>query len=180
MITRQIHDKKFTPFLTAQQLETRIEALGARISEDYNSRRPLLLVLLNGAFMFAAELVKHINIDCEIQFIKLASYHGTQSSGEVQTLIGLSQSLGGRAVIIVEDIVDTGITLQRLIPELWAQQPQSVAVCTLLHKPEALTVPLSLDYVGFEIPNNFVVGYGLDYDGLGRNLPEIYHLIEEK
>ena len=140
--------------------------------------KPLFIAILNGSFMFAADLFKYLTIDAEICFIKLASYKGMKSSGHVITAIGLDQDLYGREVVIIEDIVDTGKTLNEFLPKLDHQQPKSLKIAALLHKPEATQFPLTIDYLGFRIPNKFVVGYGLDYDGLGRNLKEIYQLAE--
>ena len=147
------------------------------ISKDYAGRRPLFISILNGSFMFAADLFKQLSIEAELCFIKLASYKGLKSSGNVVTSIGLEDDLFGKEVIIVEDIVDTGKTLHNFLPKLQHQQPKSLKIATLLHKSEATEYPLELNYIGFDIPNKFVVGYGLDYDGLGRNLKEIYQLI---
>jgi hypoxanthine phosphoribosyltransferase len=173
----KLHDKEFETYLAEEVIQQRIKELGQKISEDYAGRRPLFVAILNGSFMFASDLFKYLQIEAEICFIKLSSYKGTQSSGKVITTIGLDDDLFGRDVILVEDIVDTGRTLHNFLPRLIHQQPRSLRLATLLHKPEATEFPLSLDYVGFTIPNKFVVGYGLDYDGLGRNLKEIYQLV---
>ncbi len=172
----RVHDKQFEPYLTANEITARIKALAGQLDKDYAGKRPLFIAILNGSFIFAADLFKELTIDAEICFIKLASYKGTKSSGQVITAIGLDTDLFGREVVIVEDIVDTGKTLSEFLPQLKHQQPASMKIAALLHKPEATEFPLQLDYVGFEIPNKFVVGYGLDYDGLGRNLKEIYQL----
>lgn len=173
----KVHDKTFETYLSEVVILKRIKAIAAGISTDYEGKRPLFIAILNGSFMFAADLFKYLTIEAEICFIKLASYKGMKSSGNVITSIGLEDDLFGKDVIIVEDIVDTGKTLHNFLPKLEHQQPKSLKIATLLHKPEATTFPLQLDYVGFEIPNKFVVGYGLDYDGLGRNLKEIYQLV---
>ena len=173
----KLHDKEFETYLAEEVIQQRIKELGQKISEDYAGRRPLFVAILNGSFMFASDLFKYLQIEAEICFIKLSSYKGTQSSGNVITTIGLDDDLFGRDVILVEDIVDTGRTLHNFLPRLIHQQPRSLKLATLLHKPEATEFPLSLDYIGFTIPNKFVVGYGLDYDGLGRNLKEIYQLV---
>lgn len=172
-----VHDKSFETYLSEEIILQRVKELAATISKDYEGRRPLFIAILNGSFMFAADLFKHLTIEAEICFIKLASYKGMKSSGNVVTSIGLEDDLFGREVIIVEDIVDTGKTLHNFFPKLQHQQPKSLKIATLLNKPEAMEYPLVLDYVGFSIPNKFVVGYGLDYDGLGRNLSEIYQLV---
>ncbi|MFZ9694702.1 MAG: hypoxanthine phosphoribosyltransferase [Chitinophagaceae bacterium] len=176
MSTIQVHDKQFVPYLSAEKIQERIAELSQQISKDYAHTKPLFLAILNGSFMFAADLFRQITIDAEISFIKVASYKGMRSTGNVVTSIGLEQDIFGRDLIIVEDIVDTGKTLYNFLPTLQHQQPSSLKIATLLHKPEATEFTLSLDYVGFSIPNKFVVGYGLDYDGLGRNYSQIYQL----
>lgn len=174
----RVHDKQFEPYLTAEEIAQRIRMIAQQINENYAGKRPLFIAILNGSFMFASDLFKEIHIDAEICFIKLASYKGTKSSGHVITAIGLDMDIIGRDIIIVEDIVDTGKTLSEFLPQIHHQQPASVAIAALLHKPEATVYPLKIDYLGFTIPNKFVLGYGLDYDGLGRNIREIYRLCE--
>lgn len=176
----QVHDKKFQPYLTAEQIDVEIRRLASEISRDYMGKRPLFIAILNGSFMFAADLFKHMGIEAEISFIKLASYKGTRSTGQVMTSIGLEESLKDRHVIILEDIVDTGKTLSAFLPQLTNQQPASLKIAALLHKPDAQVHPLDIDYLGFTVPNKFLLGYGLDYDGLGRNLKEIYQLVGEE
>lgn len=173
----KVHDKSFETYLSEETILQRIKQLAEAINKDYAGKRPLFIVILNGSFMFAADIFKQLTIEAELCFIKLASYKGMKSSGKVVTSIGLEEDLFGKDVIILEDIVDTGKTLHNFLPKLVHQQPKSLKIVTLLHKPEATEHPLTLDYVGFEIPNKFVVGYGLDYDGLGRNLKEIYQLV---
>ncbi len=168
-----ILDKSFVPYLSQKTIEDRIKAMAIQINHDYQGKIPVFLVVLKGAFLFASELLKNTNLTCEISFIRLASYQKTESTGVVRQIIGLEDELIGRDVIVIEDIVDTGVTIGHLLKELKNFQPKSIAVSTLLHKPDALLIPTKLDYVGFEIQNRFVVGYGLDYDGLGRNLNEI-------
>ncbi|MEO7047612.1 MAG: hypoxanthine phosphoribosyltransferase [Ferruginibacter sp.] len=175
----QVNDKKFQPYLTVAQIAEQIERLGIEINNDYAGKRPLFIAILNGSFMFASDLFKQLTVDAEICFIKLASYKGTKSTGNVITSIGLDESLKGRHVIIIEDIVDTGKTLSQFLPQLHEHQPASLKIASLLHKPDALEYPVTIDYLGFKVPNKFLLGYGLDYDGLGRNLKEIYQLIEE-
>lgn len=177
MSTVKVHDKSFGIYLSEETIQKRVKELSAQISADYAGKRPLFIAILNGSFMFAADLFKYLTIEAELCFIKLASYKGMKSSGNVVTSIGLDDDLFGRDVIIVEDIVDTGKTLHNFLPKLDHQQPRSMKIAALLHKSEATEFPLELNYVGFEIPNKFVVGYGLDYDGLGRNLKEIYQLV---
>ena len=174
----RVHDKQFRSYIDAATIGRRVAELAAQIDHDYKDQRPLFLSILNGSFIFAADLFKKITIEAEISFIKLASYKGTSSSGNVVTAIGLEEHLNGRHVILLEDIVDTGKTLHSFLPELLMRQPASLKIATFLSKPDALKFPVSADYVGFEIPDGFVVGYGLDYDGLGRNLPELYTLAE--
>jgi hypoxanthine phosphoribosyltransferase len=172
----KLHDKTFDTYLSEEEIQQKIREIAEAINKDYQNKRPLFIAILNGSFMFAADLFKHITIDAEICFIKLASYKGMKSSGNIITAIGLDQDVFGRDVVIVEDIVDTGKTLNEFLPQLQHQQPRSLAIAALLHKPEATQFPLTINYTGFKIPNKFVVGYGLDYDGLGRNLKEIYQL----
>lgn len=174
----RVHDKQFEPYLEAANIAARIKEIAGELNKDYADKRPLFIAILNGSFMFAADLFKELAIDAEICFIKLASYKGTKSTGHVLTAIGLDMDLFGRDVVIVEDIVDTGKTLSEFLPQLHHQQPASLKIVALLHKPEATVFPITIDYLGFSIPNKFVVGYGLDYDGLGRNIPEIFKLIE--
>src|SRR5215218_3001824 len=173
-----LHDKTFDTYLSEAVIQEKIKELAAQINADYKDKKPLFIAILNGSFMFAADLFKHLTIDAEICFIKLASYKGMKSSGNVVTAIGLDQDLFGRDVVIVEDIVDTGKTLYEFLPKLQHQQPRSLKIAALLHKPDATQFRLTIDYLGFSIPNKFVVGYGLDYDGLGRNLKEIYQLTD--
>ncbi|MBN8672798.1 MAG: hypoxanthine phosphoribosyltransferase [Chitinophagales bacterium] len=173
----KVHDKSFDTYLSEDVIQNRIREMAAEINRDYAGKRPLFIAILNGSFMFAADLFKHLSINAEICFIKLASYKGMKSSGNVVTSIGLEDDLFGKDVVIVEDIVDTGKTLHNFLPKLLHQQPKSLKIASLLHKSEATEYPLQLDYIGFDIPDKFVVGYGLDYDGLGRNLKEIYQLV---
>ena len=173
-----VHDKQFRPYISRVDIDARVGALGAQISGDYEGLKPLIIAVLNGSFIFAADLFRALSIEAEISFIKLTSYEGTASTGTVVTAIGLDASLAGRHVIILEDIIDTGKTLHDFMPEITRREPASVKIVTLLAKPDALKHELYADYTGFEIPNDFVVGYGLDYDGLGRNLPEIYILAQ--
>ncbi|AEW01741.1 hypoxanthine phosphoribosyltransferase [Niastella koreensis] len=174
----RVHDKQFEPYISASTIAGRIKEIAGELNRDYSDKKPLFIAILNGSFMFAADLYKELHIDAEVCFIKLASYKGTKSTGHVITAIGLDMDLFGRDVVIVEDIVDTGKTLSEFLPQLHHQQPASLKIVALLHKPEATVFPITIDYLGFSIPNKFVVGYGLDYDGLGRNIPEIYKLIE--
>ena len=175
----QVLDKKFQPYIKVRQIQEQVEKLAKQLNEDYADKKPLFIAILNGSFMFASDLFKEITIEAEICFIKLASYKGTKSTGNVITSIGLDESLKNRHVVIIEDIVDTGKTLHEFLPQLINQQPASLKIAALLHKPDALAYPLTIDYLGFNVPNKFLLGYGLDYDGLGRNLKEIYQLVED-
>lgn len=175
----QVKDKQFEPYLSEAVILEKIKELAAQLNKEYEGKKPLLLAILNGSFIFAADLFKRITIDAEISFIKLASYKGTRSTGHVITAIGLDTDVTNRHVIVIEDIIDTGKTLTAFLPQLYNQQPASLKIAVLLHKPEATVYPINIDYCCFSIPNKFVVGYGLDYDGLGRNLPEIYQLHEK-
>ena len=173
----KVHDKIFETFLSEETIQHKIKEIAAAINNDYKNKRPLFIAILNGAFMFASDLFKQLTVDAEICFIKLVSYKGMKSSGSVITSIGLVDDLYGKDVILIEDIVDTGKTLHHFLPKLLHQQPASLKIAALLHKQEATVFSLTIDYLGFSIPDKFVVGYGLDYDGLGRNLKEIYQLV---
>lgn len=177
MSTIRVHDKAFEPYLSAEMIAGKVAEMAAAINRDYDGKRPLFIAILNGSFIFASDLFKSISIEAEICFIKLASYKGTKSSGQVVTAIGLDTDIFDRHVIILEDIVDTGKTLNEFLPQLQHQQPASLVIAALLHKPDANVYPIKIDYMGFSIPNKFVVGYGLDYDGLGRNIKEIYQVV---
>ncbi|MBS1667056.1 MAG: hypoxanthine phosphoribosyltransferase [Bacteroidetes bacterium] len=176
--TIKVYDKTFEPYLSKVVIAERIKWMAEKLNKEYEGKRPLFIPILNGSFIFAADLFKELSIEAEVCFIKLASYKGTKSSGQVITAIGLDTELFGRHVVIVEDIVDTGKTLSEFLPQLYHQQPASLKIAALLHKPEATTYPITVDYLGFSVPNKFLLGYGLDYDGLGRNIPEIYKLVE--
>ncbi len=171
-----IKDKQFKPYISQQQISEAVKKIADSINIELKNDQPLFLVVLNGSFMFAADLLKEVSIPCEISFIKVASYHGTTSSGTVTELIGLTEDITGRTVIIVEDIVDTGITLEKLITVLNRKNVKQIKVATVLLKPDSYKKEFIIDYYGMKIPNDFVIGYGLDYDGLGRNLKEIYVL----
>lgn len=174
----KVRDKTFQPFIPADQIQLRVRELARQINGDYAGKSPLFIAILNGSFMFAADLFKHLEIDCSVSFVKVASYKGTTSTGRVINLIGLDETIKNRDIILLEDIVDTGKTLSALLPDLHNQNPQSVRIISLLTKPECLTYDVHVDYVGFEIPNEFIIGYGLDYDGLARNLKDIYQIVE--
>lgn len=172
-----VHDKEFISYISSQEIDEQVARVAAEINRDYTGKKPLFIAILNGAFIFAADLFKCITLEAEICFIKLASYKGVKSTGKVITAIGLDVDLYNREVIIVEDIVDTGKTLAQFLPQLEHHHPASLKIASLLHKPDAMIHPIKIDYLGFTIPNKFVIGYGLDYDGLGRNIKEIYQLV---
>lgn len=173
----QVNDKQFKPYLSAAAIDTEIDRLADQLNKDYEGKNPLFIAILSGSFMFASDLFKKITIPAEICFIKLASYKGTRSTGNVITSIGLDEDVHDRDVVIIEDIIDTGRTLNAFLPQLTHQQPRSMKICALLHKPDCTVFHVPIDYLGFSIPDKFVLGYGLDYDGKGRNLPEIYQLV---
>jgi hypoxanthine phosphoribosyltransferase len=172
----QLHDLTFEPFLTHEEIQAKIELIARGINADYKDSEIHFVCILNGAFMFSADLTKHITIPCYMHFLKVRSYEGTQSTGAVSNIIGLTESLQGKNIIVIEDIVDTGATMQHVYKEIDKMEPASMKVATLLMKPEAYKGNIKIDYLCFSIPNKFVVGYGLDYDGLGRNLKDIYQL----
>jgi len=177
----KIHDKEFGLYLPYEKIRSVVEELADRMNHDLAGKNPLFICILNGSFMFAAELFKRINlIETEISFVKLASYHGTGSTGKVKELIGVNENVEGRTVVILEDIVDTGITIDIIANQLRAMNPREVLIATLLLKPDALQKEVTLDYIGLEIPNDFIVGYGLDYNGHGRNLIDIYSVISSE
>ena len=176
MSTIQVLDKTFEPYLKEAAIQEKITELAGQLNKDYAGKRPLFLSILNGSFLFTADLFKQITIEAEVSFIKLASYKGTSSTGNVITAIGLDINVKDRHIIILEDIIDTGKTLHHYLPQLESMQPASIKIAVLLDKKEALQYPVKVDYACFEIPNKFVVGYGLDYDGLGRNSKDIYQL----
>ena len=176
MATVKILDKTFETSIPEAEIKRRVKAVAEQISRDMEGKNPLLLAVLNGAFVFAADLMRELTIPCEISFVKLASYQGTTSTGKVKEVIGINENLAGRTVIIVEDIVESGATMKQMIESLGTRNPASVHICTLLLKPDRLKVDLDIDYAAFRIPNDFIVGYGLDYDQQGRQLPDIYTL----
>jgi hypoxanthine phosphoribosyltransferase len=172
----RLHDKNFVPFISAQELDFAIQNMAKQIEDDFADDTPVFVGVLNGAFMVVSDFMKHYKAPCEVSFIKMASYEGTASTNEVKQLIGLNQDLTGRTVIIIEDIVDTGNTIEELKDLFKKQNVKHFKIATLFFKPEAYKKDIKLDYVGIRIPNKFIVGFGLDYDGLGRNLPEVYQL----
>ena len=179
MDTVTVKDKTFVISIPEAEIKKRVKAVAEQISREMDGKNPLLLGVLNGAFIFAADLMRELTIPCEISFVKLASYQGTTSTGKVTEVLGINEDLTGRHVIIVEDIVDTGLTMKRMVETLGTRNPASVSVCALLVKPDKLQVELDLKYVAMRIPNEFIVGYGLDYDQAGRGLKDIYVLSPE-
>ena len=175
----KIKDKTFKTSISESEIRQRVKELAARISSDMEGMNPIFLVVLNGSFIFAADLLRELTIPCEVSFVKLASYEGTDSTGVVKEVIGLMTDLTDRNLVIVEDIVDTGRTMKQMLDSLGNHHPATVSICTLFVKPEKLVVPLDIDYAAFSIPNDFIVGYGLDYDQQGRGLKEIYSLAED-
>jgi hypoxanthine phosphoribosyltransferase len=173
-----ILDKKFREMITGEVISKRVDEMAEEINRDYKGKDVVFLGILNGAFLFAADLFKKIDLKARISFVKLASYQGTRSSGSVKELIGWNEDIKGMEVIVLEDIVDTGHTLELIVGELKVRKVSGVKIATLLFKPDAYKKKIPIDYIGFRIPNDFVVGYGLDYDGYGRNLPSVYTLAE--
>lgn len=175
----QIKDKEFALSIPEEEILKAVKEVGLAINRDLEGTNPLFICVLNGAFMFAGDLMKTINIPCEITFIKLSSYDGLYTSGTVKEIIGLNESVVGRNVVVVEDIVDTGITMERILSSLKAKGASDIHIATFLQKPDALQKDIKIDYVAIKIPNDFIVGYGLDYDGYGRNLKDIYTVVAE-
>ena len=178
MDTIRIKDKDFRISIPAEEIQKRVKEVAEQINRDMADKNPLLIAVLNGAFMFAADLMRNLTIPCEISFVKLASYQGTTSTGTVKEVFGINEDLNGRTVIIVEDIVDTGLTIKRMVETLGTRNPESIHVCTLLLKPENVREDIDVEDVAFEIPNDFILGYGLDYDQQARNLPDIYTIVK--
>lgn len=174
----QILDRVFTISLHSEKINEQIKRVAEQINRDLAGKNPIFMSVLNGSFMFTADLMKHITIPCEVSFVKLASYQGVASTGTIKEVIGINEDLSNRTVVIVEDIVDTGLTMQRLLESVGTRMPKDIYIATLLLKPDKLKVDLKIDYVAFEIPNDFIVGYGLDYEGYGRNLPNIYTVVD--
>ena len=174
----KIKDKTFKTFIPEEKILESIKVIADRINEDMKDKNPLFMAVLNGSFIFAADLMRMITIPCQIWFVKLASYQGTTSTGKITEVFGVNEDLSGRTIVIVEDIVDTGLTMKRMIESLGTRNPESVHICTLLLKPDKLQVDLDIEYAAMEIPNDFIVGYGLDYDQEGRGLRDIYTIVE--
>lgn len=170
----KIKDLEFKKFISAAKIEEKVKELAGRINEDYKGKKPLLLPILNGSFIFAADLARELKVDCRISFVKHSSYQGTQSSGQLNTLIGLNESLFGQDIILIEDIMDTGLTLSKVVEEFGTLGTRSLEIITLIRKTPARTHAVQPKYVGFDIDDEFVLGYGLDYDGYGRNLKDLY------
>ncbi|HQO50970.1 MAG TPA: hypoxanthine phosphoribosyltransferase [Bacteroidales bacterium] len=175
----KVHDKEFEIYIPQDQIERAIRKVADQINRDYAGKNPLFLIVLNGAFMFAAELFKNVEIECEISFVKLSSYHGTESTSVVRELIGLDHSVSGRNIVLVEDIIDSGLTMLFTIDKLRKLEAADVKIATLLFKPKAFKYDYPIDYIGIEIPNDFIIGYGLDYNEHARNLPDIYRIVSE-
>ena len=174
----KIKDKTFQTSITESEIKQRVKELAAKLSNDLKGKNPLLLGVLNGSFIFAADLMREMTIPCEISFVKLASYQGITSTGKVHEVLGINENLSGRDIVIVEDIVDTGRTMKQMVESLGTRNPASIHICTLFVKPDKLEEPLDIEYAAFSIPNDFSLGYGLDYDQQGRWLKEIYTLVE--
>lgn len=174
----QLHDKTFEIFITNEEISFAIDHVAQQINDDFLDETPLFLGVLNGAFIFASELIQRFDTSCEVSFVKLASYEGTQTTHQVNELIGLNESIDGKSIVIVEDIVDTGNTIEKLKSILKEKGAKRVKIATLLFKPDAYKKDIKIDYVGIRIPNDFVVGYGLDYDGLGRNIKHLYKIVQ--
>jgi hypoxanthine phosphoribosyltransferase len=179
MDTIKIKDKLFTVSIRRDVIRREVMRVAGEIDRDLAGKHPIFLSVLNGAFMFTADLMKHVTIDCEVSFVKLASYQGVASTGIIKEVLGINEDISGRTVVIVEDIVDTGFTIQRLLETLGTRNPKEIRIASLLVKPDKLQVKLDIDYVAMRIPNDFIVGYGLDYDGYGRNYPDIYTIVNE-
>ena len=178
MQTIQVKDKSFSLFIPEKEILREVKRVAKQINKDFQDKEPVFLAVLNGSFIFAADLLKEVSLPCEISFVKLASYQGVNTTGKIREVIGLNVDLTDRPVIIVEDIVDTGLTMAHMLDVLKLQNPASIDICTLLLKPGKLQVDLDIKYCCMEIPNDFIVGYGLDYDGYGRNMRDIYTLIK--
>lgn len=175
----KIKDKSFRVSIPEAEIKNRVKLLAQQMSKDLEGKNPLFLAVLNGSFVFAADLMREMTIPCEISFVKLASYQGTTSTGKIKEVIGINEDLSGRTIVIVEDIVESGQTMKRMIESLGTRNPASVQICTLFFKPEKLKKDLTLDYVAFRIPDDFILGYGLDYDQQGRGLKDVYTIISE-
>lgn len=174
----RVLDKKFKPYLSANQIQNEIQNIADKINNELAEEDVMFMGILNGSFMFASDLLKKIDFQAQVTFLKLASYQGTVSSGKVKRLIGINEDIRNKTVIVIEDIVDTGITMESIIRQLKGYEPKEIKIATLLFKPGAFVKDFKIDYIGFEIPNDFIVGYGLDYDGFGRNYTGIYTIVD--
>ena len=174
----KVHDREFVKSISREEIVAEVKRVADKINKDYAGKRPLLLGVLNGCFMFVSDLMKNLEIECEISFVKFSSYQGADTTGAVNKVMGLTESIEGRDIIVVEDIVDTGLTMHKMLETLAESKPASLAIASLFVKPARLRVPVEVKYSAFEIPDRFIVGYGLDYDGLGRNLPDVYDVVE--
>lgn len=175
----KVHDKYFKPFIGREKIDKAVQKIADRINEDFKGKIPLFLVILNGSFMVAADLLKKITLECEVTFVKLASYSGTQSTETVRELIGFDEDIKGRSIVIIEDIIDSGLTMERVLEQLKNMGAKEVKISTLLFKPAAFKKSFSIDYIGMEIGNDFIIGFGLDYDRRARNLPDIYKITDD-
>jgi len=176
MDTVKLHDKYFVPFIEANKIEATVKEMAQKLAADLKGEQPLFIGILNGSFMFLADFVRHYKESCEVSFVKLSSYQGTSSTGKIKQLVGLQENLEGKTVVILEDIIDTGNTLEEIYKIFKDKKVKTLKIATLFFKPDVFKKDLKIDYIGLSIPNKFIVGYGLDYDGLGRNLPDIYQL----
>ncbi|WMJ72909.1 hypoxanthine phosphoribosyltransferase [Cytophagaceae bacterium ABcell3] len=172
----KVKDREFEVFIDRENIAKRVKELGNVISKEYEGLEPIFVVVLNGGFMFASDLLKEVSIPCHVSFVKVSSWHGIESSGSVKKLLGLQEDIKGKHIIVVDDIVDTGLTMKEIIEDLRKEEPASIEIASFIIKPEALSHPIETKYVGFTIPEHFILGYGLDYEGLGRNLKDIYRL----
>lgn len=175
---KKIHDKEFAPFIEYAEIDKAVAAIAKRMNKDLFDKNPLFIAVLNGSFMFAADLFKKIDFSCEITFVKLASYSGTRSTESVRQLIGIDESITGRNVVVIEDIIDSGLTMERVIEQLTLVGAADIKIATLLYKPKAFKGDYKVDYIGLEVGNEFIVGYGLDYDKHGRNFKDIFKIVE--
>lgn len=174
----QVLDKTFVKFIDQQEIQKAVSKIATAMNNDFKAKDVIFIGILNGSFMFAADLYKQITVPSMITFVKVASYSGTSSSGKVERLIGINENISGKTVVILEDIIDTGKTMEDILKQLKGYEPKEIKIATILFKPDAFTKDFKIDYVGIEIPNDFVLGYGLDYDGYGRNLKHLYKLKE--
>ncbi len=171
-------DKEFELSIPFEQIDKALEKMAEKMNAELADKDPLMICILNGSFMFAADIMKKLNFPCEISFVKLSSYEGTSTTGKVKEIIGLTEDIEGRTIVILEDIIDTGVTIKKIKKQLIGYAPADLKIASMLYKPDACNVDINIDYIGMDIPNEFIVGYGLDYNGYGRNLPNIYTVVE--